>query len=79
MQFLPKSVGRAGLDPRYSNAILRAKSAISLQISQHIALVRANDQAAFGDADVTAPFSSFNASPQMQVINGVLHISWRAH
>ena len=56
-----------------------AKSAIALNVSQHIACIRANDEAALGDGNFMTPLRSLNAPPQMQVIEGVLHIVWRAY
>jgi len=55
-----------------------AKPAISLQISQHIAGIRANEEATLWDFNVATPFSAIDTAVKVEIINRVLNIVFRA-
>ena len=54
-----------------------AEPTISLQISQYIAGIRADDDAALRNANFMAPFAAINAAPDVEIIDCVLHIVFR--
>ena len=54
-----------------------AEPTISLQISQYIALIGTNQEAALRNANFMAPFAAIDAAPDVEIIDCVLHIVFR--